>query len=82
MKTRRVVLILAILAMLAVLTSSTWEARASANVSSVISGDRYTLTLESQAIPPGGGYQLLDASTLAVPAPGCCCRSCLPAIRK
>ena len=83
MKTRKVLLILIIVAVLVTIAgSSSSDARASTNASSALSGGQYVLTIQTTAMTQPAGYRLLDAATAVDPAPGCCCKSHVPCVRK
>jgi hypothetical protein len=51
-------------------------------VSNVLSGGQYVLTIQPTAATQPTGYRLLDAVTIIDPAPGCCCKSYMPCVRK
>jgi len=83
MKTRTVLLVLIVVAVLVTTSgSSPSDARASTTVSGVLSGGQYVLTIQTTAVIQPTGYRLLDAATLVDPAPGCCCKGHLPCITK
>jgi hypothetical protein len=83
MKTRKVLLILIVVAVLMTTSGSTRsDARASTMVSSVLSGGQYVLTIQTPAVTQPTGYRLLDAGTAVDPAPGCCCKTHLPCMQK
>lgn len=83
MKIRTVVLVLIVAAVLVTTAGSTASnARASTPVSNVLSGGHYKLTIQSPAVTQPTGYRLLDAATAVDPAPGCCCKTNLPCIRR
>lgn len=48
--------------------------------SSVQTGGGYVLSLQPVHSAAPGGYLLLEAAPEADPAPGCCCKICLPGI--
>ena len=50
--------------------------------SSVQFGGAYVLTLQPVLSTASGGYLLLVTAPEADPAPGCCCKVCLPSILK
>jgi hypothetical protein len=83
MKMRTVLLILIVVAVLVTTSgSSPSEVRASTTVSSALSGGQYVLTIQMTAVTQPTGYRLLDAAMAVDPAPGCCCRSHVPCVRK
>jgi len=84
MKFRTVLLVLIVAAVLVTTAGSTASnARASTTVSNVLSGGHYKLTIQTQAVTRPTGYRLSDAAPAVVdPAPGCCCKTNLPCIRR
>jgi hypothetical protein len=83
MKTRRVWLVLILMALLITTSGSPHsEARASTAGTSVLSGGRYILMINSPAGQQPTGYQWMRAGTEALPGVGCCCKSYLPCTRK
>jgi hypothetical protein len=88
MKTRTVLLVLIVAAVLVTTAGSTAsQARASTTVSNVVSGGQYVLTIQTTAAVRAAtrptGYRLSDAAPAVVdPAAGCCCKTNLPCVRK
>ena len=83
MKTRTVLLVLIVAAVLVTTAGSTASnARASTTVSNVVSGGQYVLTIQTTAATRPTGYRLSDAAPAADPAPGCCCKTNLPCLVK
>jgi hypothetical protein len=83
MKTRKMLFFLLVMAVLLTISGSTHSnARASTTTSNVLSGGQYVLTIQTAAGTQPAGYRLQAATTAVDPAPGCCCKSHLPCIRK
>ncbi len=84
MKTRKIWLLLLVVAVLVTISGSIHsDARASAPVPNALSGGQYLLTIQTPAVTPSSGYRLQDATAPTVdPAPGCCCKSHLPCMVK
>jgi hypothetical protein len=83
MKIRTVLLVLIVAAVLVTTAGSTASnARASTTVSSVLSGGRYVLTIQSTTVTQPTGYRLSDAPTVVDPASGCCCKTNLPCVHR
>jgi hypothetical protein len=83
MKKRTLLLVLVLVALLITTSGSPYvEARASTAGTSVLSGGRYILTINSPAGQQPTGYQWMRAGTEASPGEGCCCKSYMPCTRK
>jgi hypothetical protein len=83
MKTRTVVLVLILMALLITTSGSPRaEARASTTERNVLSGGRYILSIDTPTGQQETGYQWIRERTEATPAVGCCCKSYLPCTRK
>ncbi len=78
MKTRRIFLILVVMASILICNPSLSDARAVPPTSNAMSGGHYLLTGHTAADPQPAGYRLLDAGTKADEASGCCCKNFVP----
>jgi hypothetical protein len=80
MKTRRVLLILFLAAvLLAAFAMSRSEARTT-TASIVLSGGQYVLTIQSPPATQTAGYRTVDADTADDEGSGCCCKGYLPCV--
>ncbi len=82
MKTRKIGLILLVVAALITISGSS-PSNARASTSGELSGGKYMLTIQTTAGTPPIGYRLQDATSTTVdPAPGCCCKAHLPCLSR
>jgi len=78
-----VCLALAVIAVLfAIASPRSSEAHSLATGVGALSGGKYVLSLQPAQVSEPGGYRLLDAPALVDTAAGCCCKNCLPFVRK
>jgi hypothetical protein len=83
MKTRRIWLVLVLVALLITTSGSpSAEARTTSVGTSVSSGGQYTLMMDSSAGLQPTGYQFIPAGTAALPPTCACCNSYLPCTRR
>ena len=83
MKKRKIIINLIIVAVLILISAATFsDVRSFSTVSSIESGGKYVLTIQSVEEVKPTSYQLLDTIEQTNLATGCCCIVCIPIIQK
>jgi hypothetical protein len=80
MKTRTVLLITLVAAVLLTASSVSRSDARTTTAPVVLSGGQYVLTLQSPVVTQPTGYRLVDAVTEDDEGSGCCCEDYLPCV--